>query len=546
MKDQDSAFLSSGEVQGKDNKNIQLKQDSPPKDFSTFFNVDINQTDQDLLEQIAQPISGSKAFFDFWLFNFDKKSGKYIIDGFYMPGILERITKLGFAKKYLNDKTSILIKVEGPLIHEVTPEKIKDAFSLFFETLGDLNVKMPDGNDYSFTNGVLRDLFLKRVHLVIYEQFLQNIPEHKVPFLQDSANSAFFPFLNGLVEVTKKHINTLSYDGLESKCIWKNQLIPRKFKFQKNHLGKIWPTFIKNICNQDSDRIESLRSAIGYLLHCFKIKSQTQAVIIYDEHLRDPKSPQGGTGKGLLVNGLKILKPVAKIDGKEFRAEDKFHYQQISPGTSIAWIDDPKSNFDFSILYSALTDGLEIERKNQNKVSLSFEESPKFVLCSNVPINCSGSSNKRRQFIIELSDHYSKQIITGNEEPIVNEHKGLFFSEKWNAIEWNAFFSYMLKCVQSYMKYGLKSTANSMQTKTMISYTNQDFHTWAEKQMFNLNQRYNTTQYYKDFTLTAQDNIRVSQRTFSNWLKVFSVSKGWDYENFKSNNLSYFLFSARA
>ena len=130
----------------------------------------------------------------------------------------------------------------------------------------------------------------------------------------------------------------------------------------------------------------------------------------------------GGTGNGLIANAIKQLRNIAKVDGKLLNTTNRFKFELVNPDSQIVWIDDPKKDFEFETLFSCLTDGWTIERKYLPQFFIKPEDSPKVLICSNVVLNRKGTSNKRRQFIVELNDYYSSKFVTGNESPIEEEH----------------------------------------------------------------------------------------------------------------------------
>mgnify|MGYP003112162545 FL=1 len=62
-----------------------------------------------------------------------------------------------------------------------------------------------------------------------------------------------------------------------------------------------------------------MESTIGYLLHGWKNLSYCPATILNDEVISD--NPEGGTGKGLFMNGISHMKKLVVIDGKSFNFE---------------------------------------------------------------------------------------------------------------------------------------------------------------------------------------------------------------------------------
>ena len=168
----------------------------------------------------------------------------------------------------------------------------------------------------------------------------------------------------------------------------------------------VFAKFLMNVSDGSSERFSAYKSALGYLMHTYSHPSRGQAVVLYDQTITDINQPQGGTGKGVIVNAINQIRVVTKIDGKRFDPNDRFNFQTVQPFTEVVCLDDVIKTFDFSVLYSCLTDGLTVERKNQPAFLIAPDKSPKFILCSNSILDSEGTSNKRRQFILELSPFY--------------------------------------------------------------------------------------------------------------------------------------------
>jgi hypothetical protein len=289
-----------------------------------------------------------------------------------------------------------------------------------------------------------------------------------------------------------------------------------------------------------------MSTGIGYLLHHYFRESEGQAVLFYDETITDVKTPQGGSGKGLIVNAIKQLRNVTKIDGKHLDISNRFRWEQVSPSTQVVWLDDMMPDFDFSILHSNLTDGMTIERKYLSQFLIQPKDAPKTVLCSNSIIKGGGSTNRRRQFIVELSDFYSRQIIKGDEKPIEREHGCLFFdNDAWPAEEWDLFFSVMLDCAYQYLNYGLvHNTGVNVEMNRLRQATNEDFVMWAIEKVFEKNVEYDTKEHFNSFvSIYYGETHAIGQRTFTGWLKEYAAFKGGRLEIKSSNNRQYFKIS---
>ena len=403
-----------------------------------------------------------------------------------------------------------------------------------------------DGHRVSVQIEKLRETYLNQHHLIFNDNFLEHLPTHTKPILRDTKDEAFFCFKNKIIQISEEGIQSIEYSNISNMCIWRTQIIDHDFHYVDNNYKCHFGKFITNVCSDEEDRRAAFHSAIGYLLHNYSHPSRGQAVIAYDEDITDLKSPMGGTGKGLFANAIKQLRNVAKIDGKKFDSRDKFKYQDIDVSTQVVWLDDVKPELGFETFNSVLTDGWSVEKKYKDQFFIKPEDSPKMIICSNAILNGNGTTHKRRQYIIEFSNHYSKQIKIGNEEPIINEHGCTFFDkEDWDANEWQMFFSYMIDCVREYFEYGLQVYEyKSLNKNKLMQSTSEEFCIWVEAQGFVIGQPYITKEKFDDFKSTyygADSDFK--QRGFTNWLKKYAESKGWKYAAKSNNCIQYFGFS---
>jgi hypothetical protein len=272
-----------------------------------------------------------------------------------------------------------------------------------------------------------------------------------------------------------------------------------------------------------------------------------QVVIFYDEKPTNTRNPQGGTGKGLLAQGLSFMREVAKIDGKHFKADDKFRFQTVKPTSEIVFIDDLNKDVPFEVFFSCSTDGWTIERKFSDTIKLPPQDSPKMLFSMNAVVGGNGSSHRRRMFILELSDHYSRQIKTGSEHPIEDEHGILFDRINWTETEWNAFTQYMIECLAFYLQYDLQPyDLINVGKNALIQSTGDDFANWVESKDFQLGVYYPTKDLYEEYKAGAYgDDPAYKQRTFTNSIKRYADIKGWVFKSVSNNTtkLSQFIFS---
>lgn len=485
-------------------------------------------------------------------------------DGIYWEGVYRRLEALQFRKRRTPGKygteiaqPQMLIHVDGAIIQPVEPGHIMNEFRrVYIEPLHkpeakpiEVVIKGVSGCEQPL---ILSETFTKQQNSIINtSNLLSNLQSHNVPELSDTRNESYYFFSNEILKVTKSSLVRFKYSDVTDTCIWRGRIINRTYH-EANEPGGHFERFIRNVSRADSDpkRYKAFRSAIGYLLHNHNSSAQGQAVISYDESPSKKNEPAGGTGKGLFANGIKQLRNTAKIDGKSIDENNRFKWQEVNLQTQLIWIDDPKTSFKFETLFSCLTDGWNIEQKGVQTFYIPPEDSPKVLICTNSAIANSGSSNKRRQFIIEFSNHYQQHIVTGQENPIENEHGCIFFSEhpeeNWNEKDWQQFFSFMLDCVQFYLKNGLVTYEFvNVNHNQLVTDTSEEFAEWLVDKKLNTSglTDYNKAELFSDFSdtyLGKEHNMK--QITFTNWLKKWGMIYGIDINQRKSDSKNLITF----
>ena len=252
-------------------------------------------------------------------------------------------------------------------------------------------------------------------------------------FIADTKDTAYLYYKNCVVRVTKNDVSSIDYIDVEG-YVWKDHVINRMYK-TCDYNDSDYKTFINNISAKDSERTTSMESTIGFLMHGHKNLSYCPAVILNDEVISD--NPEGGTGKGIFMNALSHMKKLVTIDGKAFTFERSFAYELASVDTLILCFDDVKKYFSFERLFSVVTEGLTLEKKNKDAIKIPFSKSPKISITTNYAIKGTGNSFARRKWELELHQHYNKSF-----SPL-DEFGRLLFGD-WDATEWWKFDNYMI------------------------------------------------------------------------------------------------------
>jgi hypothetical protein len=403
-------------------------------------------------------------------------------------------------------KNYVFVRVSNNLIDHTTEKEIKDFI---------LNYLL-DVDDFSIYNYFADSVRYFR------EEFLTLLSTIDVYFISDTKEEAYLYFTNCALRITSEGVDVIDYLDLGG-YVWRDQVINRLF-VQSEDLNCDYKKFISNISKSDRERINTLESTIGFLMHGYKNLSSSPAVILNDEVISD--NPEGGTGKGLFMNALSQMKKLVIIDGKHFNFEKSFPYQLVSADTQILCFDDVKKHFDFEKLFSVITEGLTLEKKNKDAIKIPFEKSPKVAITTNYAIKGAGNSFARRKWEVELHQHYN-----GLHSPL--DEFGRHFFAEWEKEEWIKFDNYMISCLSSYLSTGLvKSKFINLKIRQLSSETSHEFIEWVGLVQGSNNKiqkdvRLYMNTLYLDFIEQNPDyapksKLTISKIKFYKWLESYS------------------------
>lgn len=463
--------------------------------------------DSDVIESVLTKIEEENSKQTFWM-----KTDKGVIKIIHIH-FKQFLEDSGFYK-YCPEggKNYVFVKVTNNLIDHTSEKEIKDFVLNHLIELDDVSV-------YNYFADNTR--FFK-------EEFLSMLSTIDIYFIEDTKDSSYLYYKNCAVKITKDKVISIDYLDLGG-YVWKDHVIDRNFVMCSVTNGCYYRRFISNVCGGDADRIESMESTIGFLLHGYKNLSYCPAVILNDEVISD--NPEGGTGKGLFMNALSQMKKVVTIDGKSFTFERSFAYQLVSADTQVLVFDDVKKHFDFERLFSVVTEGLTLEKKNKDAIKIPFSKSPKIAITTNYAIKGAGNSFARRKWELELHQYYSKSFTP------LDEFGKLMFGD-WNDDDWCEFDNYMVNALKGYLNSGLvKSKFVNLKIRQLSAETCHDFIEWCglienteTNSLLRPNQRIRMNDLYNDFIDVYPDygprsKMTVSRQRFSKWVVAYSVFK---------------------
>jgi len=365
--------------------------------------------------------------------------------------------------------------------------------------------------------------------------FLSMLDSANIEIKEDTKEECFLYYQNSVVRVTESKVDLIDYFNVDG-YVWKNRIIDREFnKF--DHHESVFRKFIWLISGENVSRYNTFKSVIGYLLHSFKTSANNKAIVFNDETISE--NPNGGSGKGLFWNALKNMKKVSSIDGKTFEFTKSFPYQTVSTDTQILVFDDVKKNFNFESLFSLITEGITLEYKGQDAISIPVERSPKILITTNYTIGGVGGSFERRKFEVEMSAYFNFKHTP------LDEFGHMLFSD-WDKTEWLKFDNFMINCEQYYLINGLvKHDFNNLDVRKFIKETSYEFYEWSkDTENMPMNVRIDKSEHFTKFTNEYQDFKKwLSQKRFTQWLERYSEFYNIPYTHGRTHTMRFIEFT---
>jgi hypothetical protein len=414
---------------------------------------------------------------------------------------------------------NVLIRVIDNIVKEVGKKDLKDEILNFIT------------NSKSDEPEFIHQFFLKNIGKAVNDEFLETLPAKEVTFKKDLKYAMQIYYRNCIVKITKDKITTHPYTELDG-YIWESQIIDRDFLLDAEP-GSDFRTFVFNISNQEPERFNSICSMIGFMIHNYKNPAYCPAVILNDEVISD--SPEGGTGKGILIKAIEQFMNTVTIEGKTFSFDSNFVYQRVNTDTKILSFQDVNKSFDFERLFSVLTDGISIEKKGKETFHMPFADAPKIVITTNYAIRGAGNSHERRRFELEISQYYNK-----NRTPY-DEFKKMLFLD-WLPIEWHQFDAFIVECCQNYLAKGLvKQELINLPEKRLMAETSHEFIEFMEDYCPAPGALINRVVFYEQF-LKENPKSKLFNKTFYKYVIKYATFHKLSLSEPKSNGTRYFQF----
>jgi hypothetical protein len=426
------------------------------------------------------------------------------------------LQKHGFAKYYPERSNKpTYVYIEENKVSESSVELIKDFVLKYCLAKGELDI---------YNHCAKSAQLFTESHLNMLESIDMRI-------LQDDRYSSYIPFLNGVAKVSKDKVELMSYIDIDG-YIWREQIIKRNYTRIAIHDNN-FQDFVHKVSAQDEQRIKAMESTLGYLIHTFKDKTDQKAIIFNDQEIDD--NPNGGSGKSLMLTAIGNIRKIIKIDGKAYNpSKNDFVYQRVNIDTQVLAFDDVKKHFDFEQLFSLITEGIPVNRKNKDEIYIPFERSPKIVITTNYVISGAGTSHDRRRHEIEFFQYFNSQR---NPQ---DEYGKLLFDE-WNKDEWAHFDNYMLSNLQMYLQNGLvRSVSINADAKRFIQNTCKEFYDFVHDGNISLDVRHYNKASFEAFQADTNGFKDLDSRKYIKWVQAYASYKGYKFTKNRDQHGRYF------
>jgi hypothetical protein len=190
-----------------------------------------------------------------------------------------------------------------------------------------------------------------------------------------------------------------------------------------------------------------------------------------------------------------------------------------------------RKHFDFERLFSVVTEGLTLEKKNKDAIKIPFSRSPKIAITTNYAIKGAGNSFARRKWELELHQYYNKNFTP------LDEFGKLMFGD-WSDDDWCEFDNYMIGCLKNYLRTGLvKTEFVNLKIRQLSAETCHEFIEWCGLvdgqdratnidsgiRLYKNDLYYNFIDEYPDYGPKAK--MTISRTKFYKWLISYSMFK---------------------
>jgi hypothetical protein len=409
------------------------------------------------------------------------------------PRFIYFLNEIGFRKWFISPDEPVFVRIVNNIVEQVSKKQIQDIVSDYI--LQEVKSEAVYGTYCKMLKELYSDYLLQEIE----NNDLSSIKKddrfnayvfYKNGYVHIHSKTETFEFIpNEILTETTTDRTFKPYESLDG-LVWKSSILPRDYQEISPKETKLYDKsnefsyFIYTISgnrvregqtvNQASvARLNAFETAIGYLIHQYKNKAVAKAVVLMDEQdAENTNEANGGTGKGLFMQGIQHMTKVLNL--KDYDSRGQFNFQKYTHDTRVLFYSDVPKRFDFNGLFSSITENLEVEKKNKQSFDIPFEASPKFCIATNFVLTGEGKSYERRTFLLEFAPYYTPDYTP------LDEFGHLLFDD-WNDHQWALFDNYMLHCLEKFLSNGfMQYNKINMESRKARQVCGAEFLEWAD------------------------------------------------------------------
>ena len=359
---------------------------------------------------------------------------------------------------------------------------------------------------------------------------------------------------NNRVKILDKSCDFMCYLINASRVFWRKEIeepfktVEKQEKYRKEHLFTLNGN---NLSNEEQMLQEqhflNKCFAVGYMLHRYKREDFAKFVYIMDDAVKSNNSEaNGGTGKSLLIRGLKELLSIFNVDGRDKNlVTDKHLLGELRPEHDVINIEDGLKGFAFNYFYNKVTSDIQVNPKNRSGYSIPFADAQKLVGTFNYGLSNNNGSDLRRILFVSFSNYYhslTDEFTTGRK---VSDDFGYSFFQNWNETHYNKFYNFLFQCCQLYLQNRnneFKAPMDNINQNNIISQIGDNFIEWASEYFIedaeesNFNKNIPRKELYNTYMKDIGTKMAMGKNRFKSSLEKFCQFKGYEFNPLEYRN----------
>lgn len=225
--------------------------------------------------------------------------------------------------------------------------------------------------------------------------------------------------------------------------------------------------------------------AMGYYLYRYKERSKPWFVYGMETEVGSLGAHNGGTGKSAFFTSAEVVRQLVQIDGQQadMNKDDRL-FSEVRPKiTTNVYFDDINKGVDMHFMISKISGKVAVRAMYENKVTLDYEDSPKFAGTSNHALMNMSKSLKRRMLFVAFCDYYHPEDAgKGWPERNMRTEFGKDLIADYTTDEMNRFYNFMAYCLHTHLKFDemILPPMDNLEKRNIQRELGDEFILWAE------------------------------------------------------------------